>query len=228
MVIVLLSAIPFSGHGQQLSLVEHLELEATQLDLRGTGAIDEDLRGLEGSAFENVTSVLLAGTQIGDRGLAFVQSLRIKQLDLNGTAITDAGLVYIGALPIEHLDLTGTAVTDIGMAQLRTLSLTVLVLRNTRVTGRGLGTLGSHNLKLLDLSYTHNGDNDLVPLDSFQRIEILNLRDTMVTDQGLRYLAQVKGLSAVYLAGTGVTSAGVAALQRSRPDLRVFTTPLSR
>lgn len=44
-----------------------------------------------------------------------------------------------------------------------------------------------------------------------------------VTDAGLKYLAGLRSLQVLRLYGTGVTSAGVAGLQRARRDIKIVT-----
>jgi len=203
------------------SLSSYLRQEGTQLDLRGTEVTDDDLAELGDPAFSKVVSVLLARTNVGDRGLRNLQNLRLKELDLYLTPVTDKGLEHLRDLPIERLNLTGTVVGDLGLEHLKNMPLALLVLRQTGISDAGLDTLRDLPVKYLDLAKTGITDDGLIPLRNLSKVKGLDLSDTAITDQGLNHLIHIPKLSEVYLAGTQVTEAGLARFKAVRPDVRV-------
>lgn len=214
------TAVPAQGIA---SLSAYLRLNGTQLDLRGTDATDADLAFLGDPAFSQVSSVLLARTRVGDRGLERLRTLRVRQLDLYLTAVTDAGMEHLRGLPVERLDLTGTAVGDTGLVRLGGLPLRTLVLRETKVTDAGLGALRDMPLRYLDLSYTAISDAGLARLEGLRELGTIDLSDTAVGDAGLRELARSPRLVTIYVAGTKITPAGLADFRSARPEVRLHS-----
>jgi hypothetical protein len=53
-------------------------------------------------------------------------------------------------------------------------------------------------------------------------LEVLDLRNTGVTDSGLRHLAGMTNLKELYLADTEVTQAGAAELKEILPGLAIY------
>ena len=204
------------------SLASYLRQDGTQLDLRGTNITNDDLAGLNDPAFSKVVSVLLARTNVGDRGLESLRNLRVRELDLYLTAVTDKGMRHLRDLPIERLNLTGTAMSDSGLEHLKSLPLAVLVLRGTKVTSAGLGVLRDLPLQYLDLTNTTITDDGLVHLKGLRELKTIELSDTAITDQGLSDLIEIPQLTTVYLAGTRVTAAGLARFKAARPEVRVY------
>jgi hypothetical protein len=207
-----------------LRLREHLRLDGTQLDLRGTSMSDDDLAQVDARDFDRVSAVLLAGTDAGDAGIAHLVRLPLRQLDLARTRVTDATLARLRGLPLERLDLTSTNVTDNGVMALSGLPLSVLTLRDTKVRGSGLVALTGADLKSLDLSRTQTADAALAGLEKTRRIDALDLSDTPLTDQAVPYLERIPGLRVVELAGTRIGPAGIGRLKQSRPGLTVTTS----
>lgn len=69
------------------------------------------------------SSLCLANTQIGDKGLAHLSGTRsLKYLDLGHTRVSDAGLAQLAnLLNLETLLINDTQVTEAGMAKTRRL-----------------------------------------------------------------------------------------------------------
>ena len=57
-------------------------------------------------------------------------------------------------------------------------------------------------------------------LSGFTRLEGLILRDTAITDKGLRHLSELKKLQLLDVGGTKVTSRGADELERNLPTLK--------
>jgi hypothetical protein len=95
------------------------------------------------------------------------------------------------------LRLAGSDLMDEGLATLgcRRKGLATLDLKNTVVTDKGLKSLAGVSVSYLNLSGCAG-----------------------VTDAGLESIARLKGLEVVVLAGTRVTTDGVASLKKALPD----------
>ena len=104
--------------------------------LAGTNFTDSALAQLAPLA-ANLLWLDLAGTGVGDTGLAHVAAMKpLTRLRLERTAITDAGLAaLVGLTELESLNLYGTAVTDAGLEKLKDLpKLRRVFLWQTKVT----------------------------------------------------------------------------------------------
>ena len=200
-----------------------LRLNATQLDLRGTGVSDADLKELSDPAFADVETALLARTRISDAGVKYLRHLKLRELDLYRTPITDAGLAHLEGLPIEILNLTGTAVTDAGLAFLSEMPLSRLILRNTAVAGDGLAQLGSPTIHFLDLSFSRITDANLAAIADWEQLEIIDLSETSITDKGFLQLLEAPKLAQVHISGTGVTQEGMIRFQIRRPSVKIIS-----
>ena len=212
-----------------LRLGQHLRLEGTQLDLRGTTAADADLEPLDDARYGGVTAVLLARTRVTDAGLAFLARLpRLAVLDLYGTAVTGSGFAHLGDLPLRKLDITGTAADDSALAALRVLPLAELSAGATRITGRGLAHLQGLPLVRLDLSHTAVDDDGLARLPALPALTWLDLSYTAVTDRGLPSLEKLPALAELQLAGTAASAAGIERLKAARPALQIHSDPATR
>ncbi len=150
------------------------------IDLAFEQVADGNIRQLAAEE-EQIESLTLTGTQVTDRGLAYLRKLpRLRSLSLSKTSVTDGGCEILAEITtLESLSLSDTAVTDQGIRCLRNLTnLEWLDIRNTAVTDLGLATL-----------------------ERFDRLATLNIAETKVTEQGvatlrekLPSLEQVSGL----------------------------------
>jgi Leucine Rich repeat len=206
-----------------LDLRARLQLDGTQLDLRGSGATDADVHALRAEDFPRVKSALAAGTQIGDAGVEALARLPLAELDLARTPVTDTGLAMLSGLRLERLDLTGTRVTDAGLASLKGMPLHSLVLRETATVGKGLDVIAGLDLRVLDLSRTKVDDGSMEALTRAKRIVTLDLTNTPVTDRAVERFDRISGLSTLVLTGTAIGPDAIAGLKRRHPELRVMT-----
>ena len=64
-------------------------------------------------------------------------------------------------------------------------------------------------------------DAGLAHLAALDGLQILKLKNTDVSDDGLEWLKECTALHTLVLTGTKVSDAGVMRLQRARPELKV-------
>lgn len=165
------------------------------LHLDGSGVSDHGLGFLARCSQLNRFSA--KNTSIGD---ATIESLGVARslylLEVGATKVTDKGLVRIGQFPnLVRLDLSECDVTDAGVASLGGLAqLTSLNLDGTAITDSGVRQLQGLSL------------------------EALGLANTDVSDVCLRYLAEMRHLGFLNVAGTWVTRAAAA---RALPNTSV-------
>ena len=92
-------------------------------------------------------------------------------------------------------------------------TLRELFVSRTAVKGTTLD--GLTDLRLLDVSYTSFGDDAMPALAKMPRLSKVNLRDTLVTDQGLSHLAPLRALTELNLEGINITDRGLAHLRNA-------------
>jgi hypothetical protein len=219
----LLAVVILAAGATAMNLAAHLQLDGTQLDLRGSAVTDADLARLGDQPFRSVRSVLLASTSISDRGLSHLKGLPLEVLDLDRTAVTNCGLEQLAGLPLRRLTLSGTAVNDAGLASLAALPLEELRAASTAIGDDGLEHLRTLPLRRLDLSRTQVTDAGLDALAAIGTLELVDLSFTRVTGRGLQVLGGLPRLGTVVAYEVPVDEAERAALQRARPGLQLVT-----
>ena len=162
-------AIPALLQVRQQSAIERIErLGGRVLTTHSEPAwLNRLTRGRSRAFFERATVVNLSETEITDRDLAVLETLKgLERLNLSGTEITDQGLLHLANLTtLKALDLTGTRIRGPGLVQLA-----------------GLG-----DLEYLYLGGTDVGDEGLGHLRGFARLKHLNIAGTAVTRQGIEH-----------------------------------------
>ena len=206
-----------------VNLEAHLQLDGTQLDLRGTLVTDDDLAALQGEALRSVRRVLLSATGISDAGLRHLQGLGIVELDLFRTAVTDCGLEQLAGLPLRRLTLSSTATGDAGLAHLAALPLEELRAADTAVSDAGLSHLEALPLRRLDLARTRITDAGLDALAAISTLELIDLSFTRVTGEGLQKLIGLPKLGTIVAHEIPVSDAERAVIRRLRPELQLVT-----
>ena len=148
--------------------------------------------------FENVFSIDLSNTAIGDQELAEIvknpATDRVTFLGLARTRVTDACFASVERMPeLSDLDLSGTKITDQWLAHVARLkSLNNLLLTGTAVTDAGLHSLEQlPKIEWLSLGQTRITDAGMQSVECFKQLLYLELSGTAVGDAGL---AHVKGL----------------------------------
>ena len=198
-----------------------LALPSVGLRLNGSQVTDEGLAHLRG--LDNLFSIDLSGTSVGDAGLPHLTSARLRALNLASTQITDAGLRGLAVHDLEILTLNHTQIGDQGLLLLPESSrFFSLGLSGTMVTDVGVRHLAQlRGLKHLDLSKTK------VTGASFQHfrassLSVLILDGANITDDTLLNIAHLKSLIEVHLKSTAVTDVGVRRLHERAPHIHVF------
>ncbi|MBL8826579.1 MAG: hypothetical protein JNM18_06300 [Planctomycetaceae bacterium] len=145
----------------------------------------------------------------------------------NNSVVQDESLAALSQLPhLSHAKLEASLLTDGVCEHLKPLKeLEVLsVMGATKFTGGRLSELRDKS-RLWNLQFTKTGVTDaaLAALVDLPAIEELWLQKTAISDVGLQHLAGCQNLRLVSVAGTKVTPAGVAALQKSLPNCIILS-----
>jgi len=132
-------------------------------------------------------------------------------LDLQDTKVTDAELKDLAALKnLSWLDLRNTKVTDAGLTELARLKkLTMLAVDGTNVTDASLRTMRESGLLHALCRVYGKGNRPSDRPKSVEEVYHLDLRDTQVTDAGLRELGSLKNLTYIDLTRAKVTDKGL-------------------
>jgi hypothetical protein len=216
----------------------HPSIFETDKDLN----VPNGLRALAGDDFFQSVVSLRFSRPVTDEDLAHLAAFpHLEQLDfyLNGRNVTDAGLANLprpDRLTSVYADLSG----------LRKLG--TIYLSRTRITGAGLKHLvdlpGLADIHLagceidlpsllalrsmnppggaisLTLDDTLIRDDDLKVLAQLRNLGGLSINRTKISDAGLAHLHGLPNLTVLNLAGTGITENGIAAIKQAMPTLR--------
>ncbi|NJL54041.1 hypothetical protein HC928_01995 [bacterium] len=163
--------------------------------------------------------------RVTNAGLASLQKLpNLQQVWLSGTGVTDRGMAQIRAMPtLEVLELPDT-ITDEALGVLTALpNLRVLSLRmNTALTRVGLiAVTQCPTLQVLDLSDTTINDEGIAVLTALPQLTVLDLWGTPVSDVALAHLYGHPTLRHLIVTNTQVTERGIAALQEALPQCKI-------
>lgn len=150
--------------------------------------------------------------QSTDSRLEAYLNLRGKQLaelDLNGTGITDAGLKNLSKAPgLNKLMLNDTEASCESMAVLAKQGLKELKelnLHATRVGDDGVAHLKNMPIKILNLSDTIVSENCLGHLKAIKSLEVLTLDYSDIRDSGIKTLKDMPSLRSLSLKGCPIT-----------------------
>jgi Leucine-rich repeat (LRR) protein len=218
------------------ALFEHIAAMKSlrSLNVGFSRATDDGFENLAG--LENLETFAFAGNKMSGVALPLLKLLpALKNLEVSGWQRTDSGLwglalsdfnldsiAQLGQL--ESLDIGGSKVTDRGVAELAGLTkLHTLGLSETTVTARGLASLVKlPELARLNLWKAEKIDDQAASqLAAMPAIQTLELTETGITDKTLDTLEHVRTLRDVYVGGTAVSEARVAAFRSARPDCRI-------
>lgn len=186
------------------------------------------------AVFKHLEVLSLSGADINGETFQDLRFRSLRNLDLSSTMVQDA---YIGDIPnlekLQVLDLRQTPVTDAGVGHL----VSARNLRQLHVGGssgarrigldpiRSGATFGSisdlsclviaelKNLEVLDLSNTYITDEGLGYLKELTQLRELCIANTRITDQGLATLTGMKNLEVLNLGNTLITDAGMVYLK---------------
>jgi uncharacterized protein (TIGR03067 family) len=190
-------------------------------------------------ALSRATALSLDGSKVTDAGLASLEEIdNIEHINLERTAVTDAGLEHLRQMTkLRLLNVSVTKVTEAGIAGLRKslprlrvrlLSRAQLDSEQAITKAGGVGE-SDENGRLIAIRFAaRNKLNDATLLRLQKHLEpwkttlrLIDLTNCDVTDEGLKALTGLTGLEQLTLKGTDTTVAGVKALQRSAPRLKV-------
>ena len=174
--------------------------------------VEADLAKLSGASSIRVLD--LAGLSVSDNAIRTLKSLpALRELELTNCRITDAGLVRIAELgKLNALDLSGTRLTDVGLGPIAQLTeLKKLKLARVPVGNDGVAHLAKlTKLQQLSLSGTRIGGNALAHLTKLESLTVLDLSSTPITDNTLqKYITPRTGLRALGLRDTNITNGGM-------------------
>mmetsp|Transcript_2423 Transcript_2423/g.6163 ORF Transcript_2423/g.6163 Transcript_2423/m.6163 type:complete len:680 (-) Transcript_2423:1220-3259(-) len=156
-----------------------------------------------------LTSLNLAGClRVSDKGLLPLSSLpNLLYLHLGNTRVRDEGMQYLARITSLHeLHFAREAMTDFGIGQLSTLTnLQTLALRECpQVSGDALSQLVPQlsSLQSLDLFQSYEFDDSQLAkcLDFLGSVTFLDLRGTVVSEEGIQQLARLQNLQKLCLA----------------------------
>jgi hypothetical protein len=215
------TAATFSREVGQLRLLDRMSFFGTNVSDRGLEAAlrSRSVRRLTlGHAMTGRGLVALhdccleelnaSDTRFDDAGMAELSRQRgLMALDVSSTPVTDNGLHALERLQhLRDLNLSKTLVTDRGLESLKNArDLISLEVMNTSVTGRSLSVLPEASLKELLADDSLFDDAGMVVLARQGNLVRVSLRNTAVTDDGIRHLAGMRYLRALDFRGTFIT-----------------------
>ena len=179
-----------------------------------------------------LTTLSLSPIPVDDAGLARIKDLpQLQCLDVAGLGITEAGLAHIDCehaavlvdWPLEHFDpgsrhaLPPPPPPDVAIERL--LARRIADHRRRR-PARQQGSTSA--LRRLSLRQTKVTDGGLKHLAGLNGLTFLDLSATRVGDTGMRELAGLSSLQILDLRGTLVSKASAASLQTRLPGLRIL------
>lgn len=187
-------------------------------------------------AWTKIERINARGTKVTDNTLALLAGkASIASLDIGYAEVTDSGLQHLSTLPnLRELSFGGNKLTEVGLQVLRTLPrLQSLNLSGKQRTDSGLWTVGTtdlgldpvasvtelRTLNLSGLGISGRGLARLKPLAKLERLDVHGCK--RVGDEAVEALAGLSALKWVDVRDTGFTAAGIAELNRRRPELRV-------
>jgi|GEM_PF-762545 len=195
----------------------------------GKGKIsDGGLRALGG--MQNLSSLVLAGHDIGDEGLAHLaeltqlQSLQIGSRRQRLERLTNDGLKHLsGMTRLRMLHLDGTAINDDGLKYLAELpQLSMVSLASTQVSGTGAAPLAKlPNLSMLILAECPVDDAGVAVLSRLPKLGTLSLHKAKISDAAIDSLSKVPSLRFLDLNDTTVSPEALERLRTANPNCRV-------
>lgn len=187
---------------------------------------DETAPKLE--SFGSLKSLGLAGSPLGDQGLASLGKLpELESLSLENSQVSDAGLSNLRELKqLRELNLAQCQITDAGLEPLSNLTaLTMLNLNDTQLHGAGLSHLAKlSQLESLFLQRTPLSFEEGEPLPGLERLKILHLAGSHVGRGIDRAMTGLPFLERLYLNETRIEDADIpplaTALAKNCPRLK--------
>lgn len=211
------------------------------LGLARTRVSDAGLRHVH--RFAGLEDLILEETRIGDDGLRSLAALvKLKTLAISSTRVSSDGISSLSGLSnLEWLTLMDTAVDDAAIPHLTNFGrLTTLELSGTRLSGEGLSDL-LRRLKRsapschpgwdgMDLNGEVRNDSrrwqelfgHARRLDAENRLKLLDLSGSSVSDEDLSALVDLKNVQMIDLRGSRVTDAGRQRLKSALANCKIY------
>ena len=175
------------------------------VDLRNSPITGEGLKCI--AKQETLERVYLQGTQITDRDLMCLKSLRqLKHVSLP-TQISDEGLRLVARIPrLEGIYLASTRISNSGLSDIdHCHQLKLLNLSGTEIGDEGIEYLRCQDtLEMLDLSATNVTDACAAIVGSLYRLRVLDLSETSMTAEALKNLDHLVSLNTLNLSDTHI------------------------
>ncbi len=142
----------------------------------------------------------------------------IQEIDLSSSRISNQGVQHFSQLTnLEKINLENSLITDTAMEHLLGLkNLLSLDLGNTKITNKSIRQLVYFpQLRELYLSYCQFITlENVTEISQLQKLEILNLQNTLVNDEGLILVSQLSSLGQLILHNCPeITDEGLECLQ---------------
>jgi hypothetical protein len=189
-----------------------------RLNVRGTRVSDGTLELL--SRITGLEALDFAHTPVTDNGLDHLITLvNLKELSMGGGRRGNSALTVLRMLPtLTHLDLSGARPTPPDMPGRGSYGPGM-----PEESVRAMAEL--KDLRVLKLGHSNITGAGLRILSSLEKVEKLGLEGCRrIDDAAAAELANWKSLKYLDLQDTAVTDAGVDALRKGRPDLKILTT----
>jgi len=172
-----------------------------------------------------VESLVLSSPAMHDSDLRILSAgplPRLTRLGIWDTSISDEGLRNLAGLSrLESLDISETVIDGSGLRYLTCERLKSLRLRRCKNFGLSGAKELARFLELQDLwlDGTSIDDDCLVELLPLQRVVMLELSRTRVSDRGVESLAKLKSLRCLGTLNTAMTEEGMEWLHAQLPEL---------
>lgn len=186
------------------------------LDLRGSKVSNAGLEKLRDHP--SLVDIKLRASSIDDEALPFLASMKkLRSIEAEDTTIVGTELGQLAVLTdLQKLNLWRSYVDESSFAPLSVLTkLRDLRLRGTAVRATVLSTLAASKdaLIYLDLIECPINDDELAAIESFQKLETLEIWQTNLGDAGLAHIGKLANLKSLDISiCPNVTSAGMTAL----------------
>lgn len=170
-----------------------------ELDVSYTAVTDDGLKNI--AEIKGLDTLELNGLEgVTDKSLEYLLPLKLYLLSLDSTRVTDAGVVKLTAIPTLHvLSLTGCEnITDRSVLAFKDHpNMTNLSVSSTKVSSKALGQLTG--LTCLRVNFNGFDDSDVQNLLSLNKLEVLYLRGSKITPEGVKLLCKLPKLNRIDL-----------------------------
>jgi hypothetical protein len=188
------------------------------LFLVGNYALGESLRPLQNLKNNDLQALKLNKLTFKEDELKYLPGMTgLKRIELDSTDVGDQGLKTLAKLPnLVYITLARSLVTGKTLADLAPLKkLTDLQLGHNAICDGNLnGVAAIQSLKSFHAQACQLRDKDLEPIGRLKNLESLTLHENEnITDEGLKYLAQLPKLHYLDLGQTSITFNGLKVLK---------------